>query len=235
MSQDISLIIFDCDGVLIDSEILVCRLTSEELTRLGFAISVADVIARFAGRAERSMITEIERDWGRPVPPSYFARIRSRVAESYASELKGIPEVLDTLDLIRCEVCVASSSYPEKLQLGLRSTGLLNRFGDNVVSATRVASGKPAPDVFVYAAGWMRTPVVNCVVVEDSVPGVRAARAAGMRVIGFAGGGHCSDGHALRLLEAGAERVIDRMSQLRTAVPEAFTAAPGELEVQAAA
>jgi beta-phosphoglucomutase-like phosphatase (HAD superfamily) len=98
-----------------------------------------------------------------------------------------------------------------------------------------VASGKPAPDVFVYAAGWMRTPVANCVVVEDSVPGVLAARAAGMRAIGFVGGGHCSEGHASRLLEAGAERVIDRMSQLRTAVPEAFTAAPGELEVQAAA
>jgi HAD superfamily hydrolase (TIGR01509 family) len=212
MGADVSLIIFDCDGVLIDSEILVCRLTSEELTRVGYPISVDDVIARFAGRAERSMIAEIERDWQQSVPPEYFTRIRSRITESYAGELKAIAEVRDTIELIRCE----------KLQLGLRSAGLLDLFGGNVVSASRVINGKPAPDVFIYAAGWMRTPIANCLVVEDSVPGVRAARAAGMRVLGFVGGGHCRDGHGARLLDAGAERVIDHMGHLQDVVPEAF-------------
>jgi HAD superfamily hydrolase (TIGR01509 family) len=222
MGADVSLIIFDCDGVLIDSEILVCRLTSEELTRVGYPTSVDDVIARFAGRAERSMIAEIERDWQQSVPPEYFTRIRSRITESYAGELKAIAEVRDTIELIRCDLCVASSSYPEKLQLGLRSAGLLDLFGGNVVSASRVINGKPAPDVFIYAAGWMRTPIANCLVVEDSVPGVRAARAAGMRVLGFVGGGHCRDGHGARLLDAGAERVIDHMGHLQDVVPEAF-------------
>jgi len=222
VAHDITLILFDCDGVLINSEILVCRLTAEELTRLGYPIALDDVIARFAGRAEASMVAEIERDWGRPVPTEYFTRIRSRITESYAGDLRAIPEVRDTLDLIRCAICVASSSYPDKLRLGLRATGLLDRFGGDVISASLVANGKPAPDVFVFAAGWMRTPVAHCLVVEDSIPGVRAARAAGMRVVGFVGGQHCDDGHGARLLDAGAERVIDRMSQLRDAVPEVF-------------
>lgn len=225
MPADVALIIFDCDGVLIDSEILVCRLTSEELTRLGYPISVGDVIARFAGRAEASMMAEIERDWGQPIPPEYFAQIRARIAQSYTTELEAIPEVRETLERIRCKVCVASSSYTEKLQLGLRSTGLLDRFGGNVVSASSVANGKPAPDVFVYAAGWMRTPVANCLIVEDSIPGVRAARAAGMRVLGFVGGRHCGPDHAARLREAGAEDVIEQMSHLEAHVPDAFMTA----------
>jgi HAD superfamily hydrolase (TIGR01509 family) len=230
VTKEISLIIFDCDGVLIDSEILVCRLTSEELTRLGYAISVDDVIARFAGTAEESMIAKIEHDWGQPVPPEYFPRIRARISDSYANELRAISGVLGTLRSLECDICVASSSYPEKLQLGLQSTGLLDCFDGNVVSAARVQSGKPAPDVFVYAAGWMRTPVANCLVVEDSVPGVRAARAAGMRVLGFVGGGHCRQGQSARLLDAGAEAVIDEMSQLRNIVPEAFATHAPRLE-----
>lgn len=228
MSADTRLIIFDCDGVLIDSEIVICRLTSEELTRLGYAISIDDVIARFSGRAQRSIVDEVEQDWGQRLPPEYFARIRERTSEVYKADLQAIPAIAETLDLIRCEICVASSSYPEKLLLGLRTTGLLDRFGGNVISAASVARGKPAPDVFVYAAGWMRTPVANCLVVEDSVPGVRAACAAGMRVIGFVGGRHCGPGHKARLLQAGAEQVIEHMDELRGAVPEAFTAAEEE-------
>lgn len=223
MTPPVGLVIFDCDGVLIDSEILVCRLTSEELTRLGFPIGVDEVIARFAGRAEPSMIAEIEHDWGRPVPPAYYTQIRSRIAHCYATELQPVEEVAATLARITCPICVASSSYPEKLLKGLRVTGLLDRFGGDVVSATRVAHGKPAPDVFIYAAGFMRTAVDRCLVVEDSVPGVRAARAAGMRVLGFVGGRHCAPGHDAALLQAGAERVIERMGDLALVVPEAFT------------
>jgi HAD superfamily hydrolase (TIGR01509 family) len=222
VQEQVNLIIFDCDGVLIDSEIVVCRLASEELTRAGYPISLDEVIQRFAGRSEPTMIAEIERDWQQPVPAEYFNRIRSRIEEAYASELHIIPGVRETLERIESEKCVASSSYPDKLQLGLRSTGLLDLFQGDVISASRVARGKPAPDVFIYAAGWMRTPVASCLVVEDSVPGVQAARAAGMRVIGFTGGRHCRSGHGARLLDAGAECVIDRMELLGQSVPEAF-------------
>lgn len=218
--------------MLIDSEILVCRLTAEELTRAGHPIGTAEVVARFAGLAEGSMVAEIERGSGRPVPPDYLDRIRARIAESYATELRAIAGVADTIRATGCGTCVASSSHPRKLELGLRSTGLWDLFGGNVVGAARVAAGKPAPDVFVYAAGWMRAPVADCLVVEDSVPGVRAA---GMRAVGFVGGGHCGPGHGARLLDAGAERVIERMGELRDVAPEAFAPAGTEGGVRIAA
>lgn len=227
------LIIFDCDGVLIDSEIVVCRLTAEEFTRLGYPVTTEEVIARFAGRAERSMIADVERDWGRPVPAEYFSRMRERVGQAYATELRAIPGVAEVLRRIRIPVCVASSSYPEKLRLGLETVGLHDRFAPNVISATRVAHGKPAPDVFLYAAGWMRAPVAGCVVIEDSLAGVRAARAAGMRVFGFTGGAHCSPGHGARLSEAGAERVIGDFREMEDHLPEAFVSPEGVLTGEA--
>lgn len=216
------LIIFDCDGVLIDSEIVVCRLTSEELARIGYPVTVEQVIDRFAGRPETEMIAEIERDMGRPVPGAYFERIRRRIHEAYASELRIMPGAADVLDAINTAVCVASSSYPAKLELGLRAVGLHGRFAPNIISASYVARGKPAPDVFTYAAGWMRTPVAACLVIEDSVAGVRAAVAAGMRVLGFAGGGHCRAGLAGRLRDAGAAFVLESFRQLPAMVPAAF-------------
>ena len=218
----IDLIIFDCDGVLIDSEIVVCRLVSEEMTRLGYPITTHQVIERYAGRPEREMISEIEQDWGRPVPAEYFPKIRRLTGDAYANELLPVPGVLEILGRIRMPICVASSSYPEKLRLGLETAGLLECFAGHVVSALSVAHGKPAPDVFIYAAGWMRTPVCGCLVIEDSVAGTRAARAAGMRVFGFTGGSHCLEGHRERLLEAGAERVLQQIGELQALVPRAF-------------
>ena len=137
--QPPSLVIFDCDGVLIDSEIVVCRLTSEELTRLGYRVSLEEVIDRFAGRPEREMIADIEGDWGRPVPAVFFERIRQRIDEAYASELQIMPQISAILERIRINVCVASSSYPAKLALGLRSVGLYGRFEPNIISASFVS------------------------------------------------------------------------------------------------
>ena len=216
------LIIFDCDGVLIDSEIVVCRLVSEEFTRLGHPIPVDEVIRRFAGRPEPEMIAEIEREWGRPVPPEYFEGMKAKVADAYRTELRPVPGVAEALARLRVPFCVASSSAPGKLRLGLETAGLLGAFAGNLVSATYVSRGKPAPDVFLYAAGWMRTPIADCLVVEDSIPGVTAARAAGLRVVGFAGGSHCPGGHADRLIEAGAERVLGRFDELESILPGAF-------------
>ena len=223
------LIIFDCDGVLIDSEIVVCRLVSEAMTRLGHPLTLDEVIRRFAGRPEPEMIAEIERDWGRPVPPEYFVEIRSSIADAYATELRAVPGVAEVLERIRIPICVASSSYPEKLKLGLETVGLYRRFALNLVSATFVAQGKPAPDVFIYAAGWMRTPIANCLVIEDSIPGVLSARSAGLRVFGFIGGSHCPPEHRDRLLGAGAERVIEEFHELESLLPAAFDSHVGVL------
>lgn len=218
--RSIDLIIFDCDGVLIDSEIIVCRLTSEEFTRLGFPVSTQRVIERFAGRPEHEMIGEVEAEWGQLVPPEFSTSLRARVEEAYATELQIMPGIAELLEGLRTDFCVASSSYPAKLRLGLETVGLYKRFAPNVVSASYVAHGKPAPDVFIYAAGWMQASVTRCLVVEDSVPGVRAAVAAGMRVFGFAGGTHCSAGHEKRLLEAGAEQVFGDFASMDAALRE---------------
>ena len=216
------LIVFDCDGVLIDSEIVVCRLTAEEFTALGYAVSTEEVIRRFAGRPEREMIADVEADWGRPVPSEFFTRIKARIDQAYATELRIMPGIAGLLDRLRVRSCVASSAYPAKLRLGLETVGLLDRFAPNVVSASLVAQGKPAPDVFIYAAGWMRAPVADCLVIEDSIPGVRAARAAGMRAFGFTGGRHCGPGHRQHLLDAGAEAVIASFDELDALIPSAF-------------
>jgi len=217
------LIIFDCDGVLIDSEVIVCRLVSEVLTDLGYPITLDGVIERFAGRPQREMVADIEADWGRPVPDSFFSECKRRTADAYRAELRPIAGVRQLLDAVDIPVCVASSAYPEKLRLGLQSTGLYEKLAPNLISASFVARGKPDPDVFTYAAGWMRRPVAECVVVEDSIPGVQAARSAGMRVIGFTGGSHCPAGHADRLIAAGADSVVSHMRDLPAAIPEAFS------------
>ena len=208
--------------MLIDSEIVVCRLVSEELTSLGYPVSVADVISQYAGRPEPAMIADIERDWGQAIPAEYFPRVKARVAEAYASELRPVSGIVDVLARIRVPVCVASSSAPHKLRLGLEATGLHSRFGANIVSASYVAEGKPAPDVFIYAAGWMRAQIEHCVVIEDSVPGVQAARRAGIRAFGFVGGSHCPPEHGERLLAAGAEYVLQDIRELEQHLPQAF-------------
>jgi HAD superfamily hydrolase (TIGR01509 family) len=216
------LIIFDCDGVLIDSEMLVCTLVSEELTRLGYPITPEQVVERYAGRPEREILADIARDWGQAVPPAYKEATTRRIRQAFTSELQAIPGVAATLARIRIPICVASSSAPEKLKLGLSFVSLYEYFAPHVVSAAYVAHGKPAPDVFIYAAGSMRTPVDRCLVIEDSLPGVRAARAAGMQVFGFTGGSHCTPEHGARLLEAGAARVLAAMEELEHALPTAF-------------
>jgi len=217
-----ALVIFDCDGVLIDSEIVVCRLTGEILTDLGYPVTTEEVIRRFAGRPERGMIADIEADWGQPVPPEFFTRVRQAIEHAYATELQIMPGITDLLNRLQTRTCVASSAYPAKLTLGLQAVGLYDRFAPNIISASCVAQGKPAPDVFIYAAGWMQTPPARCLVIEDSTAGVRAAIAAGMRVFGFIGGRHCDATHRQSLLDAGAEQVIASFDEVETLLPSAF-------------
>jgi HAD superfamily hydrolase (TIGR01509 family) len=207
-------LIFDCDGVLIDSETLVCRIAAQELTALGYPITTEQVIARFAGRPDHEMRAEIESELGRPIPADYRDRVNARTVDAYATDLKIMPGLMQALEQIDLPLCVASSSFPAKLKLGLEVVGLYERFMPNVVSGTLVAHGKPQPDVFLFAAGWLRISPMRCLVVEDSVAGVTAAVAAGMPVLGFEGGSHCDQGHGERLIKAGACAVFSDMAQL---------------------
>ena len=208
------LIIFDCDGVLIDSEIIACRVHAEVLTGLGYPITAAEVNRRFVGVSAADMSALLERDWGRPLPGDYLGRVDDALLLAFRSELHAIAGVAAVLAALPQARCVASNSDPEYLRFALEHTGLAPYFQSNVFSAAMVARGKPAPDLFLLAASRLGAAPAHCLVIEDSVSGVRAARAAGMRVFGFCGGGHCGPDHGSRLLGEGAALVFRNMSEL---------------------
>ena len=213
------LAIFDCDGVLIDSEVIACGVEAEELSKIGFAISRQGVIDRFSGMPSDVMYPMIEAELGRALPAGFGDQVKHRIVEAYRTELRAIDGVAEILGALRGPVCVASSSAPAKLALGLVETGLYELLYPHIFSTALVQRGKPHPDLFLYAAKAMGAAVSDCVVVEDSVAGVTAARRAGMRAIGFVGGSHCRPGHAERLVAAGADRIVGDFRDL-----------PGELE-----
>ncbi len=212
----VELIIFDCDGVLIDSEVIACRIEAEELGRAGYPVTVDEIASRFTGIPSAAMYETIGREHDRPVPVELGGRIRALIHEAVANELEAVPGVHDTLAAISHEVCVASTSSLDYLAIALGRVALHDRFAPNIFSGQQVKRPKSAPDLFLFAASEMGVGPERCLVIEDSVAGVTGGRDAGMRVLGFTGGGHCVDGHAARLTDAGAERVFDDMSRLPT-------------------
>ena len=180
------LVIFDCDGVLVDSERLVVRTEAEILTSLGWPLTEADVVERFVGRSAASMHQEIERQLGRSI--DWDAEFESQYRLAFERELAPVPGVVDALDRIPIPNCVASSGSHDRIRLTLGLTGLFARFEGRIFSVDDVAEGKPAPDIFLHAAEQMGTPPHRCAVVEDSISGVVAGLAAGMAVFAFAGG-----------------------------------------------
>ncbi|MBL8779224.1 MAG: HAD-IA family hydrolase [Acidimicrobiales bacterium] len=184
------LVIFDCDGVLVDSERLSVRVEARLITELGWPVSEDDVLERFVGRSDAHMKAEIEAALGRPVP-EWDERYRSHLHEAFHAELTsvdGVAAALDQLDAAGVATCVASSGTHDKMAVTLGLTGLHDRFAGRIFSATEVANGKPAPDLFLHAASAMGHDPGRCAVVEDSRYGVEAARAADMAAFGYAGG-----------------------------------------------
>lgn len=209
-----SLIIFDCDGVLIDSEAIACRVDAEEFSRLGFVLTAKDVADRFVGKTAGEMFATLQAEQGRPIPDGFETHLRERIHEAFQRELRPIPGVAETLAQLHMAVCVASSSGPERLEMSLEIAGLLGHFTPHVFSAHMVARGKPAPDLFHHAAAAMGQEPASCLVIEDSVAGVQAAVAARMRVFGFTGGSHCTAAHGGRLEAEGAELSFGNMTAL---------------------
>ncbi len=216
------LIIFDCDGVLVDSEALACVVHADVLTQHGYAISAEQVHDRFLGRSAREARLEVETELGRAFPDAYTAQLRATIDRVFGEQLKPVPHIADTLGRLSQRICVASSGTPTRIRSSLGTTGLLDRFDPHLFSAMQVERGKPAPDLFLFAAAQMNTPPARCVVVEDSVPGVTAARAAKMTVIGFTGGSHCRPGDADRLRAAGAAIVIYDMRALPALIAQSL-------------
>jgi HAD superfamily hydrolase (TIGR01509 family) len=209
-----ALVIFDCDGVLIDSEVIFGRVLGECLIGADFPITMDEAMVLGLGKNNLTLAAEAEARFGRPLPDGFFDGMRARVDAVFARELRPITGIEELLAALSAPRCVASNSRLERVRQALSLTRLLPLFEPHVFSASQVARGKPAPDLLLFAAGQFGAPPEDCIVVEDSAPGVEAAIAAGMPVVGFCGGSHCPGDHADRLLAAGCLQVFARMRDL---------------------
>jgi HAD superfamily hydrolase (TIGR01509 family) len=203
------LVIFDCDGVLVDSERIAVQVDLAVLAELGWPLSEAEIIDRFMGRSHSHFVTEVEAHVGRTLPDGWDGQFEHRYVEALEASLRPVDGIIEALDLIELPTCVASSGSHERIRLTLGITGLWDRFDGRIFSGDEVTDGKPAPDLFLHAAERMGAAPSSCVVIEDSHHGVRAARRAGMRVFGYAGGLTSAD----RLRQEGAV-VFDDMRSL---------------------
>ena len=183
----VSLLIFDMDGVLVDSEEIANRAFVDHLATHGIVMPLEEASREFTGRTLSDCIALAESRSGCRLPPDFADTLQRETFLRFAAELEPVPHVRKTLDTLHYARCVASSSAPDKISLSLSLTGLATYFRKDIFSGVDVARGKPAPDLFLHASRAMNVDPSECVVIEDSRPGVEAALAAGMRVFGFAG------------------------------------------------
>ena len=215
--RDLALVIFDCDGVLVDSEPIANRVFCSMLNELGLTVTLEDMYMHFVGLSMPQCMERVTSMLG-TAPPAGFVEdleVRTEAAlKGHVMPVAGVPAMLDELDV---PFCVASSGSHGKIRLTLGASGLLDRFSGRIYSVADVANPKPAPDIFLHAARQMGADPACCVVVEDTPTGVRAGVAAGMRVFGFS-----SHTPAQRLRQAGAHVVFEQMRLLPQLLPNAF-------------
>ncbi|HTJ18638.1 MAG TPA: HAD family hydrolase [Steroidobacteraceae bacterium] len=206
------LVIFDCDGVLVDSEPVANRTLGNMLLELGLDLTQQQIFEHFVGYSLPHCLRVIEGMLGHAAPENFLRDLQARTFAAFKTELRatpGIEQTLDALDAVGLPYCVASSGDHEKMKTTLGITGLLPRFAGRIFSVTQVAHGKPAPDIYLFAAAQMNAVPSSCAVVEDTPPGVRAGVAAGMTVFGF-----CAFTPAEKLRAAGAQQTFDDMQRL---------------------
>ena len=215
------LIIFDCDGVLVDSEPLAMRVLLEAIAAEGVSIDADIGFRSFLGRSLTTIIAGLNRDYGLHLDEAALERMRMRLYALYEQELRPMAGLIDALEAIELPVCVASSSQMERIRVSLTLTGLIDRFEPAIFSAAMVAHGKPAPDLFLHAARSMGVLPEDCLVIEDSPAGIMAAQRAGMRVFAFAGGGHIEPAGLRGQIDAlKPDLVFDDMNDLPRLVEE---------------
>jgi HAD superfamily hydrolase (TIGR01509 family) len=207
--QRFELLIFDCDGVLVDSELITNRVFVGMLNELGLRLSLEDMFERFVGRSMPQCLSMIKELLGHAVPEDFLAEYQVRIAAALKSELKAVDGIESVLNSMKLPYCVASSGTHDKMQMTLGLTGLLGKFQGKMFSVTEVAHPKPCPDVFLHAARQMGAAAASCAVIEDTPTGVQAGAAAGMTVFGF-----CALTPERRLLEAGAHHTFAHMRDL---------------------
>lgn len=184
------LVIFDCDGVLIDSEVISARMLVAELKTYDIHVDLAYVVRHFLGRSYPVVLSQIKSDFGISLPEGFEDDYRARLLRSFRSDLRIMPGVRDVIAALAVPFCLATSSSPARLKESLHITGLSDLFSGRTSTASEVARGKPAPDLFEHAARKFGAAPENCIVIEDSLAGVRAGLAAGMEVWHFVGGSH---------------------------------------------
>lgn len=190
------LVIFDCDGVLIDSEIISAQMLIDELALLGVNIDLAYVARNFLGRSYPTVMETIRQEFQLTLPPEFEEQYRARLLTSFERDLKIMPDVAGVVAALKIPFCIATSSSPIRAAKSLQLVGLGHLAGPQLFTASMVRKGKPAPDLFLHAAAQMGADPAHCLVIEDSLTGIRAARAAGMTVWRFTGGSHLA-GRAL--------------------------------------
>ncbi|MCA0277705.1 MAG: HAD family hydrolase [Proteobacteria bacterium] len=210
------LVIFDCDGVLVDSEIIAARIEAELLTQAGFEISAEEIAESYAGLTFKDIMLKIEEKAAIPFQASLISQAEEMVDRRLKTEVRAIEGVHEAVAAVTAPRCICSNSTNERIEMMLDRTRILPLFKGRIFSALETPSrkAKPAPDVFLHAAKTLGANPANTFVIEDSVHGISGAVAAGMRVIGFTGGAHSYPGHADALTEAGAETVIRRWADL---------------------
>jgi HAD superfamily hydrolase (TIGR01509 family) len=210
-------VIFDCDGVLVDSEILAHEVESEVLDGIGLHYDRHEFTARFMGMSDAAFFAALEADGQARLRRSIIEEIRGpmneRMRRAVEERLAEVPGALHAVRALRHTKAVASSSTADRLGVKLRKTGLWDQFAPHIFSAEHVKHAKPAPDLFLLAAAALAAQPAHCLVIEDSINGVLAGRAADMRVWGFGGGGHMSERLTTRLSEAGAERIVSSWAE----------------------
>ena len=211
----IGLIIFDCDGVLVNSEPLAMRILLETIAEAGAEIDAGEAHEVFLGKSLASVCEILRRDRGIDIDAAALERMRERLYETFRQELRPIPGIAEALGKVEKPFCIASSSQLERIDLALEVAGLASFFNGNVFSAAMVERGKPAPDLFLHAAREMQVAPADCIVVEDSPAGISSALSAGMEVLAFTGGSHAQSASHRRQLEAlGPRLVFGDMRQL---------------------
>lgn len=217
-----TLMIFDCDGVLVNSEEIYLAAELEFLTSIGVVLERDFYMDAFMGLSppmwQARLQSTIEQTSSAPLPSDFFARLDDHSTAQLEMHLAALPDARHTIDGLTALRCVASSTPSVRLRWKLQQTGLIGLFDPHIFSSDMVRNGKPAPDLFLHAAAAMGVRPGECVVVEDSVNGVMAGKAAGMQVIGFTAGAHCAGNHGERLAMAGADRIVGSYGDLATAL-----------------
>jgi len=209
------LVIFDCDGVLVDSEPISISVLADAIIDAGGEISMSDAYDKFLGRSLSTIIGMLNADYHLNVGEEFLDAMRTDLYGRFRAELLPVSGISGILTDFGRKFCVASSSQPERIRLSLSLTGLIDHFEPNIFSATMVQNGKPAPDLFLFAADKMGSKPQDCIVIEDSPAGIVAARSAGMQVFAFVGASHAGKADLRNVVESlNPTLIFDDMSQL---------------------